>query len=145
MTSTSPADLRIATVVPVSDLARSRTFYEDTLGLAGEPVPDGHVLRAGGGTLLYLLHNADYAGRADWPLASVQTHDLPATVAELRDRGVALEVMDGDPPWRTDERGIADFGSMLIAWFRDPDGQVISVVQPTLKKDKGAAATLRPL
>lgn len=98
MTSTSPADLPIATVVPVSDLARSRAFYEDTLGLAGEPVPDGHVLRAGGGTLLYLLRSADYAGRAGWPLASVQTHDLPATVAELRDRGVTLEVKGGEAP-----------------------------------------------
>ena len=131
MTSSAPADLRVATVIPVSDMARSRAFYEETLGLAGEAVPDGHVLRAGGGTLLYLLADAGYAGQAGWPLASFHTHDLAATAADLRDRGVALEVMDGEPPWHTDERGIADFGSMLIAWFRDPDGQVISVVQAT--------------
>jgi hypothetical protein len=35
---------------------------------------------------------------------------------------------DGDP-YRTDERGIADLGDILIAWFRDPDNQVISVFQ----------------
>ncbi|GAA4907378.1 glyoxalase/bleomycin resistance protein/dioxygenase superfamily protein [Actinomycetospora succinea] len=132
MTSTSPADLAVATVVPVSDMARSRAFYEETLGLAGEPVPGGGtVLRAGGGTLLYLMSDAGYAGQAGWPLASFRTHDLPGTVADLRERGVVLESMDGEPPWRTDERGIADFGDVLIAWFRDPDGQVISVVQPT--------------
>lgn len=131
MTSTSPADLPVATVIPVSDVARSRAFYEETLGLAGEPVPGGHLVRAGGGTRLYLMGHTGYAGQAGWPLASIQTHDLPATVADLQRRGVILEVMDGDPPWRTDERGIADFGSTLIAWFRDPDGQVISVVQPT--------------
>jgi catechol 2,3-dioxygenase-like lactoylglutathione lyase family enzyme len=130
VTSTSPADLPIATVIAVSDLARSRAFYEDVLGLAGEAVPDGHILRAGQGTLLYLLHDAGYAGQAGWPLASIQTHDLPATVLDLQSRGVVMEVMDGDPPWTTDERGIADFGSTLIAWFRDPDDQVISVIQP---------------
>ncbi|MHC1563014.1 VOC family protein [Actinomycetospora sp. C-140] len=132
MTSTSPADLPVATVIPVSDMARSRAFYEETLGLAGDPVPGGgHVLRAGDGTLLYLMAGTGYAGQAGWPLASFRAHDLPATVAELRDRGVTMIAMDGEPPWRTDERGIADFGDVLIAWFRDPDGQVISVVQPT--------------
>lgn len=130
-TPVSPAELQVATVIPVSDMARSRAFYEQTLGLVGEEVPGGHVLRAGDGALLYLLANAGYAGQAGWPLASFQAHDLPATVADLRRRGVTLEEMDGDPPWRTDERGIADFGDTLIAWFRDPDGQVISVVQPT--------------
>jgi catechol 2,3-dioxygenase-like lactoylglutathione lyase family enzyme len=130
MARVSPAELRVATVIPVSDMARSRTFYEQTLGLAGEAVPGGHVLHAGDGALLYLLHNAGYAGQAIWPLASFQAHDLPATVADLERRGVILESMDDEPPWRTDERGIADFGDMLIAWFRDPDGQVISVVQP---------------
>ncbi|MEJ2888626.1 VOC family protein [Actinomycetospora aeridis] len=132
MSSTSPADLPVATVIPVSDMDRSREFYEETLGLAGEAVPGGgHFLRAGGGTLLYLMSNAGYAGRAGWPLASFQTHDLPGTVADLRRRGVVMEEMDDDPPWKTDERGIADFGTVLIAWFRDPDDQVISVVQPT--------------
>jgi hypothetical protein len=32
-------------------------------------------------------------------------------------------------PYQTDERGIADLGEILIAWFRDPDRQVISVFQ----------------
>ena len=40
-------------------------------------------------------------------------------------------MMDDDDPYQTDERGIADLGSMLIAWFRDPDNQVISVFQLT--------------
>jgi len=40
-------------------------------------------------------------------------------------------MMDDDDPYQTDERGIADLGPMLIAWFRDPDNQVISVFQLT--------------
>jgi catechol 2,3-dioxygenase-like lactoylglutathione lyase family enzyme len=123
--------LNAGAIIPVSDLATSRAFYEDTLGLEGEPAPGGHVLRAGGTTRLYLLDVASYAGQAEWPLASFQTDDLAATVADLAGRGVELEVMGEGDPYRTDERGIADLGDMLIAWFRDPDRQVISVFQLT--------------
>jgi catechol 2,3-dioxygenase-like lactoylglutathione lyase family enzyme len=123
--------LHVGAIVPVSDMDASRAFYEGTLGLEGEAAPGGYVLRAGGGTRLFLLDVASYAGQADWPLASFQTDDLAATVADLTARGVQLEVMGDGDPYRTDERGIADVGDMLIAWFRDPDGQVISVFQLT--------------
>jgi catechol 2,3-dioxygenase-like lactoylglutathione lyase family enzyme len=122
------AESAVGPVIPVSDLAASRAFYEDLLGLAGAPAPGGYALRAGGDTRLFLLESTDYPGRADWPLASFQTTDIATTVADLAVRGVPMEIMDGDP-FLTDERGIADPGEMLIAWFRDPDGQVIAVFQ----------------
>ena len=123
--------LHVGAIVPVSDMDASRAFYEGTLGLAGEPAPGGFALEAGGGTRLFLLDVASYAGQAGWPLASFQTQDLAATVADLAGRGVELEVMGEGDPYRTDERGVADLGDMLIAWFRDPDNQVISVFQLT--------------
>ena len=123
--------LNVGAIIPVSDMDASRAFYEETLGLDGEPAPGGYALRAGGTTRLFLLDTAAYAGQADWPLASFQTDDLAATVADLAGRGVQLEVMGDGDPYKTDERGIADLGDMLIAWFRDPDNQVISVFQLT--------------
>jgi catechol 2,3-dioxygenase-like lactoylglutathione lyase family enzyme len=123
--------LNVGPVIPVSDMDASRAFYEGTLGLAGEPAPGGYVLRAGGDTRVYLLDVAQYAGQADWPLASFETDDLAATVADLERRGVQLEIMGEGDPYETDERGIADLGDMLIAWFRDPDDQVIAVFQRT--------------
>jgi catechol 2,3-dioxygenase-like lactoylglutathione lyase family enzyme len=123
--------LSVGAIVPVSDMDASRAFYEGTLGLEGEAAPGGYVLRAGGETRLFLLDVASYAGQADWPLASFQTDDLAATVADLAGRGVQLEIMGDGDPYETDERGIADLGDMLIAWFRDPDGQVISVFELT--------------
>jgi catechol 2,3-dioxygenase-like lactoylglutathione lyase family enzyme len=123
--------LNVGPVVPVSDLAVSRGFYEERLGLRGEPAPGGYVLYAGGKTRIYLLEDTNYAGRAEWPLASFQTDDLEATVAELRGRGVEWVLMGEGDPYPTDERGIADLGDLLIAWFRDPDDQVISVFQLT--------------
>jgi hypothetical protein len=99
------------------------------LGLQGEAAPGGYALRAGGDTRIFLLDGTDYAGRAEWPLASFETDDLAAAVEDLRGRGVRLEIMGDGDPYRTDERGIADLGDVLIAWFRDPDDQVISVFQ----------------
>ena len=123
--------LNVGPVIPVSDMAASRACYEGMLGLQGEAAPGGYALRAGGDTRIFLLDGTDYAGRAEWPLASFQTDDLAAAVEDLRERGVRLEIMGDGDPYRTDERGIADLGDMLIAWFRDPDGQVISVLQLT--------------
>jgi catechol 2,3-dioxygenase-like lactoylglutathione lyase family enzyme len=123
------AELKAGPVIPVSEMETSRAFYEGTLGLEGGPAPGGHVLRAGGGTRLFLLEGTDYAGQAEWPLASFETDDLAATVADLQSGGVELEALGEGDPYQTDERGIADLGEILIAWFRDPDGQVISVFQ----------------
>jgi catechol 2,3-dioxygenase-like lactoylglutathione lyase family enzyme len=121
--------LNVGAVIPVSDLAASRRFYESKLGLRGEPAPGGWALHAGGETRLFLLDVPDYAGRADWPLASFRTDNLDRTVAELADAGVELELMGDGDPYQTDERGIAELEGMRIAWFRDPDGQVISVFE----------------
>jgi catechol 2,3-dioxygenase-like lactoylglutathione lyase family enzyme len=123
--------LNVGAVIPVSNMDVSQAFYESTLGLDGEPAPGGYALRAGGTTRLFLLDVAQYAGQADWPLASFETEDIAATVDDLTRRGVQLEIMGEGDPYETDERGIADLGDMLIAWFRDPDRQVISVFQLT--------------
>jgi catechol 2,3-dioxygenase-like lactoylglutathione lyase family enzyme len=123
--------LNVGPVIPVSNMDASRAFYEDTLGLKGGPAPGGYALRAGGTTRLFLLDVAQHAGQADWPLASFETQDIAATVDDLTRRGVQLEIMGDGDPYETDERGIADLGDMLIAWFRDPDRQVISVFQLT--------------
>ena len=104
-------------------------FYEGTLGLPGRSVPGGRALACGAGTTIYLLVGTDYAGRAEWPLASLAAHDLDAVVDDLRARGVAMEQFP-DGEFKTDERGIADLEGIRIAWFRDPDGQVISVFEP---------------
>ena len=118
-------------VIPVSNLSASRDFYEGMLGLTGQEVPGGYELRAGGDTKVFLLTDTDYAGQAEWPLASFETTDLSSVVDDLESRGVQLEIMGPDDPYPTDERGIADLGGVLIAWFRDPDNQVFSVFQRT--------------
>jgi catechol 2,3-dioxygenase-like lactoylglutathione lyase family enzyme len=125
----SLADLPVGPVIPVSDMQASVAFSEATLGLSGTAVPGGRALACGDGTTIFLLAGTSYAGRAEWPLASFAADDLDAVVGDLIARGVALEHFP-DGEFKTDERGIADLDGIRIAWFRDPDGQVISVFEP---------------
>jgi catechol 2,3-dioxygenase-like lactoylglutathione lyase family enzyme len=91
-------------VIPVRDVARARAFY--------------------------LLPSTDYPGTAAWPIASFLADDLRAVTTDLRRRGVRLESFD-EGPNKTDADGIAHMGALLIAWFRDPDDNIISLYQPT--------------
>jgi catechol 2,3-dioxygenase-like lactoylglutathione lyase family enzyme len=124
------SELPVGPVIPVRDVDRARAFYEETLGLQGEPAPAGHRLRCGGDTVIYLLPSTDYPGTAAWPIASFLADDLRSVTADLRRRGVRLESFD-EGPTKTDADGIADMGALLIAWFRDPDDNIISLYQPT--------------
>ena len=128
-TGVSLAALPVGPVIPVSDLDRSLEFYEGALGLPGEAIPAGYLLRCGGDTVIHLLAGTGYAGQADWPLASFATDRLEEVVDELHARGLDLVRFD-DGPQRTDERGIAELDGVRIAWVRDPDRQVLSIFQP---------------
>jgi catechol 2,3-dioxygenase-like lactoylglutathione lyase family enzyme len=131
-------DLKVGPVIPVSDLDASVAFYENVLGLSGEGVPGGYALRCGGDTRIYLLVAQDYPGRAAWPLASFETDDLDAVVADLRRRDVTFEAIE-EGPQKTDDRGIADLEGLRIAWIRDPDNQVLSFFEPERRSGAGRA------
>ncbi len=122
-------NLKVGPVIPVSDLERSLAFYQGVLGLPGEPVPGGFSLRCGGDTTIFLLAGTDYAGRAEWPLASFATDRLDDVVDDLQQHGATMEQFP-DGEYETDERGIAEMPGIRIAWIRDPDNQVIALFEP---------------
>src|SRR5450755_4415154 len=70
----------VGPVIAVSELPRARRFYEGQLGLSGEAVPGGWMLRTQSGTVCYLLAEIPDAGSASWPVASFSVQDLRATV-----------------------------------------------------------------
>ena len=111
------------------DLDASRTFYHDVLGLeiAREDEGDRIVFRTGGGTQLAVTRStigtADSQTQMAW-----RVPDIRAAVAELRARGVRIEDYEAPDPVTSD--GIADMGHSWAAWFIDPSGNVLSVVQP---------------
>ncbi len=126
------ASMRVGPLIPVSDIAKSRAFYEDTLGFRGQEVPGGVELTCGDGTTAFLLDGPSYAGTAEWPLATFRSPNLEVTVGELGAIGVPLEQVHEDG-MDTDDRGIAEMpGGGRIAWIRDPDNQVLSIFEPAV-------------
>ena len=111
--------------LPVIDLERAKKFYEGTLGLKvilEDPSP-GAVLQAGEGTTLYIYQRA--ATRADHTVAGFTVKDVEATVKELKVKGVVFEDVDA-PGLRTVD-GVATMGEIKAAWFKDTEGNTLSV------------------
>ena len=109
----------------VDDIPRARAFYADTLGVE---VSEEHGLLtlhlAGGGTVIaYPKH--DHAP-ATFTILNFPVEDIEAAVAALKGAGVEFESYD-EP--KTDEDGIHRGGGPLIAWFRDPAGNILSVLE----------------
>ena len=110
----------------VDDLERAKAFYGDTLGLE---VSEEHgllflKLGSGASVLVYLKENHE---PATFTILNFPVPDIEAAVGELRAAGVELERYEGD--LQTDEQGIFRGEGPLIAWFRDPAGNILSVLE----------------
>ncbi len=111
-----------------TDLAASRVFYRDTLGLElVREDPDRLVFRCGGGTQLAVTESTTGTTDTQTQLAW-RVPDLQAALADLRARGVRIEEYVAPDPVTRD--GIADMGHSWAAWFVDPSRNVLAVVQP---------------
>lgn len=113
----------------VSDLARAREFYEGTLGLTPDTVeaaPEEVVVYRCGGDTTLMVYPSRHAGTGTATVATFTVDDVEAMVAALTERGVTFERYD-EPGIETDERGIAGGEGMRVAWFADPDGNIIAV------------------
>jgi catechol 2,3-dioxygenase-like lactoylglutathione lyase family enzyme len=126
MTMPTPADWSFGATIPAKDLEGTRRFYEDILGAQVlTEDPGGIIYRSGDST--FSLYPTQYAGTAQHTLGAFLVADVEATVADLRAKGVRFE--DYDLPGLTTVNGIAELGGMKGAWFKDPEGNILSVVQ----------------
>ncbi len=119
----------VIAIVPTTDIARAREFYEGTLELrdAGveTPEPQAVVLyQCGDGSMLQ-VYERETAGDAQHTLVSWPVPDVRAVVHGLRARGVRFE--DYDQPEFKTEDGILTAGDFAAAWFKDPDGNILCV------------------
>lgn len=112
----------------VDDLEKAREFYEGTLGLKTTVLDAENGLLnlnlAGGrDTLLYL--SPDFTP-ASYTILNFKVDDIDVAVDELVSRGVEFERYD---QFAQDEKGVIREGGPLVAWFKDPAGNVLSVLQ----------------
>jgi catechol 2,3-dioxygenase-like lactoylglutathione lyase family enzyme len=121
-----PAFTNAAATLPVSDLDRGRKFYEETLGFtAGEENPGGILYRVGSSQVL--VYPSEFAGTNRATAASLEVSDIETAVSELRGAGVTFE--EYDFPGLKTENGIAEIEGDRGAWFKDPDGNILALLQ----------------
>ncbi|TDC52811.1 VOC family protein [Jiangella ureilytica] len=119
-------DYPVYATIATGDMARARSFYEETLGFTAEMEdPAGGVMYRSGATR-FLLYESQFAGTAQQTVGTWIVDDADATVDELVGKGVTFEQYDL-PGLKTDERGIAELGPFRGAWFKDPDGNILNV------------------
>lgn len=123
------SDAPVFPILLSTDLDASREFYHQQLGLQilREDPDDRIVFRCGSGTQLAVtlstIGTSDTQTQMAW-----RVPDIRAAVADLRARGIRVEEYVAPDPVTSD--GVADMGHSWAAWFVDPSGNVLAVVQP---------------
>jgi catechol 2,3-dioxygenase-like lactoylglutathione lyase family enzyme len=119
---------RVFATIPATDMARAKRWYEEKLGLKPvSEVPAGAVYRLGGGTG-FLLYPTQFAGKAPNTLMGIESSDVAGEVAALNKKGVVFE--EYDMPGLNTVNSIATFGDLKGAWFRDSEGNILSIASP---------------
>jgi catechol 2,3-dioxygenase-like lactoylglutathione lyase family enzyme len=117
----------IVPYIPAIDVPRARRFYEEQVGLVPrEEVAGGVAYECGEGSWVFLYQSAG-AGTSKASQAFWQVEDVEAEVAELKARGVVFE--EYDVPGIKTSNGIATMGGTKGAWFKDPDGNILAIIQ----------------
>ncbi len=107
------------------DIPAARAFYEDTLGLRVSEEHGMLTLHLAGDRDTLIYPKPDHVP-ATFTILNFPVEDIDAAVDELASRGVRFERLEG-----VDEKGVMRHGGPLIAWFRDPAGNVLAVLQLT--------------
>ena len=112
----------------VDDLGAAQRFYGETLGVSTEMLDEENgvmQLNLAGDRNTIIYRKPDFVP-ATYTVLNFPVDDIDAAVDELASRGVQFERYDEFP---TDEKGIMREGGPLIAWFKDPAGNILSVLQ----------------
>jgi len=113
--------------IAVKDIEAARKFYRETLGLKSLPSEESEVLSFKSGNSVILVYKSQYAGTnrataATWIVDS----GLEEVVKTLKTKGVVFEHYDMPDTTRKGDIHIA--GKTRVAWLKDPDGNILSLV-----------------
>ncbi|MBA3851355.1 MAG: VOC family protein [Chloroflexi bacterium] len=111
-----------------NDIARAKEFYGGNLGLDVAEENGMLTLHLAGGQSV-LIYPKDDHQPATYTTLNFQVSDVEAAVDELSRAGVTFEHYDGTDGPGTDAKGIMRGGGPLIAWFKDPAGNILSLIQ----------------
>jgi catechol 2,3-dioxygenase-like lactoylglutathione lyase family enzyme len=109
----------------VKDVEMAREFYGDTLGIKTSEANGMLTLHLAGDRDTIIYPKPDHAP-ANYTILNFPVDDIEKAVDELTAAGVSIERYEG---FDQDDKGIFRGGGPLIAWFKDPSGNVLSVLQ----------------
>ena len=110
----------------VNDVPKAKEFYGQTLGLK---VSESHgmlSLHLAGGAIVLVYPKPNHSP-ATFTILNFPVDDVDKTVDELTKRGVRFEIYN-EPEIKTDQKGISRGNGPTIAWFKDPAGNILSVL-----------------
>ena len=115
----------------VNDLQKAKDFYGQTLGLSVAELPMGVLeLQIAGGTRILIYPKPNHTP-ATFTILNFPVDNIEEAVDQLAKRGVRFEQYD-IPEIKTDDQGIhRGGGGPNIAWFKDPAGNILSVLEET--------------
>jgi len=120
-------DTKAFSTFSVNDLRKAKDFYGRVLGLEVSDMPEGLALRIAGGATIFIYPKPNHTP-ATFTILNFSVDDIEKAVDELTELGVVFEQYD--EPIKTDEKGIhrGEEGP-TIAWFKDPAGNILSVLE----------------
>lgn len=111
----------------VNDIQKAKSFYQDILGLEVRGSDMGTLeLMLEGGNRVLIYPKANHLP-ATFTILNFPVKNIENTIDELKKKGISMEHYDGEI--KTDNMGIFRGGGPLIAWFKDPAGNILSVLE----------------
>jgi catechol 2,3-dioxygenase-like lactoylglutathione lyase family enzyme len=113
-------------MVAVKNLATAKKFYEGTLGLKQLETEGDEVITYGSGESRINVYRSQYAGTNKATTLTWTVDDVDGEVRALKSKGVSFEHYD--MPGLKQEGDVYVADGMKVAWFKDPDGNILSIV-----------------
>jgi catechol 2,3-dioxygenase-like lactoylglutathione lyase family enzyme len=115
-------------MLAVKDLDRARKFYEGTLGLKEvDDFGEGFLLKSGDTQLS--VYRSEFAGTNKATALTFDVDDIESEVRDLKEKGIFFEKYDLEG--LTSKGDIYEGEGMKTAWFKDPDGNILSLLEET--------------
>jgi catechol 2,3-dioxygenase-like lactoylglutathione lyase family enzyme len=112
----------------VNDIQKAKDFYGNTLGLEVSGGPEGTLTVPLSGDTKALMYPKPNHQPATFTVLNFPVPSVDKAVDELSKRGVKFEIYN-EPNLKTDSRGVSRGNGPTIAWFKDPAGNILSVLE----------------
>ena len=111
----------------VDDVSKAKEFYQGTLGIKAVEEYSGLTLYNAQDATIFVYPKEDHQPAA-FTVIHFPVEDIEQTVKDLKDKGVVFETYTEDP-LKTDENNISSGMGMKMAWFKDPAGNILGLMQ----------------